>query len=722
MNKFRFLTGCLLSLSLLAVQAQNKLLTMEDAVLNARTKLAPQRLAGLTWMSGTSNFTFTKTNTEASVEKEILVKGDLKNVQTTLLTIDEWNKALAKLEIKEQKKFPAIKWQNATSFECMVSMKLLQYDIVSKEIKQLAALNEKGGGSEIHPKTRAVAFTLENNLLVQTTDGKIVKVSEDDNAGIVNGQTVHRSEFGISDGIFWSNEGNLLAYYRMDETMVTDYPIIDNSVMPAKANMIKYPMAGDKSHEVTVWIYNMTTGQKVALKTGEPKEQYLTNVTWSPDDKQVYIAVVNRGQNHMKLNRYNAATGEFEKTLFEEKNDKYVEPEHGVQFVAGNAKQFVWQSERDGYNHLYLYDTDGNMIKQLTKGSWIVTDVHGFDKKGTKLYFTSTKDGYIERHLYSVDMKSAEVKKLTEGAGTHTTDLNIEAGYFIDSYSSTIVPRTISIYGMDAKKVVELLKAPNPLADYNMPKMELVKLKNDMGPELQGRIIYPLNFDKTKKYPLIVYVYGGPHLQLINNTWLGGADMWMYLMAQQGYIVWTLDNRGSANRGFEFESAVHRNLGKLEMQDQMTGLQYVKNLGIVDEKRIGVHGWSFGGFMTTTLMTKQPDVFKVGVGGGPVIDWRMYEIMYTERYMDTPQENPEGYKEANLMNHADKLKGKLMLIHGTADDVVLWQHSINYTKTSIEKGKQMDYFIYPAHLHNVFGRDRIHLMQKVTDYFNDYLK
>jgi dipeptidyl-peptidase 4 len=702
------------------IYAQTKLLTMEEAVLGQRGKLAPQRLNGLTWVSGAAEFSYTKPDPNAS-EKEILIKGDINNNQKTILSIDDFNSILKTIDLSEQKRFPAIKWLSPTTFKCTIAQKLIQIDIDKKEATVIAALSDNSSNQDIHPVTKNIAFTIENRLLLNIS-GKSTRVIHDGDYGLVNGQAVHRNEFGINKGIFWNNSGSALAYYHMNETMVTDYPILDNTSTPAKATNIKYPMAGDKSHEVSVYIYNVATNQKLVLNTGDPKDQYLTNIAWSPDDKHVYIAHVNREQNHMKLNKYDAHFGNLIETVFEEKNEKYVEPENPVLFVSGNSNQFVWQSERDGFNHLYLYDIHGKLIKQLTKGNWIVTQVHGFTKNGEKLYFTATKESYIERHLYSVDLASNEIKKLTEGEGTHTCDLNIEAGYFIDNYSSVNIPRNISIYTLEGKKQVELLKAPNPLAEYNMPKMELVKLKNDMGPELQGRIIYPLNFDKKKKYPLILYVYGGPHLQLINNTWLGGADMWMYLMAQQGYIVWSLDNRGSANRGFDFESAVHRQLGKMEMQDQMTGLQYVKNLGIVDEKRIGVHGWSFGGFMTTTLMTKQPDVFKVGVGGGPVIDWRMYEVMYTERYMDTPQENPEGYKENNLLNHIDKLKGKLMLIHGTADDVVLWQHSINYVQKCVENGKQLDYFMYPGHLHNVMGKDRVHLMQKVTDYFNDFLK
>jgi dipeptidyl-peptidase 4 len=471
--------------------AQNKLLTMEEAVLGQRGKLAPQRIVGLSWVKNTSDFSFIKTENN----KEILVRGDINNNQKDILTIDELNSILKTIEIDEQKRFPTIKWLGNSSFKCTIAQKLVQIDIEKKEATVIAVLADKSSNQEIHPITKNIAFTIDNRLLLNIS-GKSTRVIHDGDYGLVNGQAVHRNEFGIQKGIFWNNSGSALAYYHMNETMVTDYPIIDNNETPAKANMIKYPMAGDKSHEVSVYIYNVANNQKLVLNTGDPKDQYLTNIAWSPDDKHVYIAHVNREQNQMKLNKYDAHFGNLIETVLEEKNEKYVEPENPVLFVPENPNQFVWQSERDGFNHLYLYDIHGKLIKQLTKGNWIVTQVHGFDKKGDKALFQRLpKKSYTERHLYSVEIKIwREMKKLTEGEGTHTLDLNIEAGYFIDNYSSVTIPRIISIYSLDAKKQTELLKAPNPLAEYNMPKMELVKLKNDMGPELQGRIIYPSKF------------------------------------------------------------------------------------------------------------------------------------------------------------------------------------------------------------------------------------
>jgi dipeptidyl-peptidase-4 len=533
----------------------------------------------------------------------------------------------------------------------------------------------------------------------------------------VNGQSVHRDEFGISKGTFWSPNGGLLAYYRMDQTMVTDYPIIDWTTRPAKNISNKYPMAGDKSHEVTVGIYNVSSGNTVFIKTGEPKEQYLTNIAWSPDEQHLYIAIVNREQDHMWLNSYNTTTGLFEKTLFEEKHDKYVHPMHPMMFVPNNPQQFIWQSERDGFNHLYLYDVSGKLIKQLTKGKWMVTDLAGFDAKGTKAFYTSTTESGITRNFYSIDLKKGSTLKLTSNEGTHISMLSPNGNYFIDNFQSTQTPRTIYLKTTNGKSSKTLFDAANPLKDYKLGQMSIFTLKSESGDDLYCRLFKPVDFDSTKKYPTIVYLYNGPGAQMINNTWNGGGDLWFQYMAERGFVVFTIDGRGSANRGLEFEQAIFRHVGVNEMKDQLLGVNFLKSQKYVDSERMGLFGWSYGGFMTTSIMTRHPEIFKAAVAGGPVIDWTYYEVMYTERYMDTPQENPEGYKESRTLNYVDNLKGKLMLIHGTQDPVVVWQHSIMFLKECVDRKKQVDYFVYPGHEHNVQGKDREHLYQKVTDYF-----
>jgi dipeptidyl-peptidase-4 len=697
--------------------AQTKLLTMEDAFLRQKTTLAPAKIKQLMWVPQSNNYSYV--DTLGGIESLLIANGEsAKQPVKLVISLNELNTQLGQQKLKSLPVFPLIKWKNSSQFLFETEKKLMLYDLKTALLMLYATrdFGVEAENADVSEKTDYVAYTVKNNLFV--FDGKEnLIVTNDANENIVNGKSVHREEFGIEKGTFWSPNGNLLAFYRMDQTMVTDYPIIDWTTRPAKNNMIKYPMAGDTSHQVTVGVYNVRTGKTVFLKTGEPKDQYLTNIAWSPDEQTVYIAVLNRDQNHLKLNAYNVITGLLEKTLFEEKDEKYVQPQHPLVFVPKHPTQFVWQSERDGYNHLYLYETSGKLIKQLTKGNWVVTDFAGFDEKGTSAYYTSTAESPITRNFYSVDFKKGNVVKITSGEGTHTALLNKKSNYIIDNFQSTTTPREIAVYNNKGKRLKTIKQAENPLKDYKLGQMSLFKLKSESGDDLYCRMFKPVGFDSTKKYPTIVYLYGGPNVQLINNTWNGGGDLWFQYMAQRGFVVFTMDSRGSANRGKQFEQATFQHLGTAEIRDQLIGVNYLKNLKFVDATRMGLMGWSFGGFMTSSIMTRYPDLFKAAVAGGPVIDWSYYEIMYTERYMDTPQSNPKGYEESRVINHVDNLKGKLMLIHGTTDPVVVWQHSIQFLKACVDKGKQVDYFVYPGHEHNVLGKDRVHLFNKITDYF-----
>jgi len=507
-----------------------------------------------------------------------------------------------------------------------------------------------------------------------------------------------------------------MAFYRMDETMVTNYPLVDINTRIATTKNIRYPMAGMKSHEVTIGIYNNNNGKIIYLKTGEPKEQYLTNISWSLDDKYILVAVLNREQNHLKMNVYNPETGEFIKTLFEEKNEKYVEPLTPAVFI--NNTQFLWQSQRDGYNHFYLYNLEGNLIKQITNGNWVVTKYLGIDSKKQWIYFAAAFPTALERNIMKANLKTGEIKRISQEEGSHEAIFNKDFNYWIDRYESIKNPFMYKLLNNEGKLVRIVQDSNNTLKDYELATLEIVTIKAADGKtDLYGRIIKPSDFDSKKKYPLILYVYGGPHAQLVQNEWLGGAALWDYYMAQKGYIVATLDNRGSAYRGFDFESCIHRQMGINEAEDQMEFIKYLIKQGYIDENRIGVYGWSYGGFMTLTLMTRYPEVFKVGVAGGPVTDWKYYEIMYGERYMDTPQENPEGYEKTSLLNSTKNLKGKVLIIHGYMDDVVVLQHSLAFIENCIKNGILLDFFIYPNHTHNVRGKDRIHLMKKVSEYF-----
>ncbi|MBR6049141.1 MAG: DPP IV N-terminal domain-containing protein [Bacteroidales bacterium] len=567
----------------------------------------------------------------------------------------------------------------------------------------------------------------EGNLYV---DGKLVE--RGDGYNIVLGESVHRNEFGINGGLFWSPKGNRLAFYRMDQSMVVDYPIVNTKAREAEVRNIKYPMAGMKSHEVTVGVWDAATEKLVYLNTARDtsvheREMYLTNIAWSPDEKYVFIAKVNREQNHMWLEQYDAVTGDFLKVLFEETNLRYVEPCEPMIFTP-KGDQFLWFSMRDGYKHLYLYNLDGTLVKQVTKGEYEVEGFIQFDKKGENIFVYANKNNLAGRDAYRVNIKKGTMECLTMQEnglhGTHSISLNENGTMWVDLWSSVDVPMRADLRDLKHKNVLHtFFAAENPLKDYAMPSVKLGTIKAADGvTDLYYRLITPPNMKPGKKYPTLVYVYGGPHSQLVTDSWLGGGNLYFMFLAQQGYVVFTVDNRGTDNRGFEFESCTHRRLGEIEMADQMEGVKFLKSLPYVDQDRMGVEGWSFGGFMTITMKLAHPEVFKVGCAGGPVIDWKWYEIMYGERYMDTPQENPEGYEANCLLNKAQNLEGRLLVIHGCEDNTVVWQHSLEFIERCINNYKQVDYFVYPHHEHNVLGRERLHLYQKMFQYYEDHLK
>ncbi|WP_338373074.1 S9 family peptidase [Dysgonomonas capnocytophagoides] len=597
------------------------------------------------------------------------------------------------------------------------------YNFKENKVEATYTFPKETSNFDFTKEGRAFAYTKDNNLYILDSGSKETAITSDSDKGIVNGQSVHRNEFGITKGTFWSPSGNLLAFYRMDETMVTDYPLVDISARVAELKDIKYPMAGMKSHQVTIGIFNRSTQQTVFLKTGTPKEKYLTNIAWSPDDKYIYLAELNRGQDTCKVARYDANSGKLDATLFVETHPKYVEPEHPVLFSKNDPNSFIWQSKRDGYNHLYLYNINGKVKKQLTTGAWDVTEVLGFDVAGANLYYVSTEATPLERHIYQLNLKNGKKVRLSKEEGVHSGLLSESGKYIIDRYTSQYNAGKADITDTKTAKTYNIFSAKDPYKGITLPEISLGELKaNDGKTSLYYRLIKPLNFDPDKKYPTIIYVYGGPHSQLVDNSWMAQARGWDIYMAEKGYVVFTLDNRGTSNRGIDFENITHRHLGVVETEDQMTGVDYLKSLPYVDADRIGVHGWSFGGFMTLNLMLRHPETFKVGVAGGPVTDWKYYEIMYGERYMDSPKENPEGYAGSSMVDRAGDLKGRLMIIHGDEDPTVVMQHSLQFLKSAIKSGTHPDFFIYPGHGHNMIGKDRVHLYEHITRYFDDFLK
>jgi len=599
--------------------------------------------------------------------------------------------------------------------------------LIDPQTKTQLAAFERAGRTEqafaLAPRAKHAVAVRDNNLFLLLPDGSSKQLTTDGTPTLVYGQSVHQNEFGINGGLFWSPDGSRLAFYRMDQSMVTPYPLVHINTRKATEEKLYYPMAGMPSHHVTLGIYDVASGKTTYIKTGEPKEKYLTNISWAPDSKTVYIAEVNREQNHMDLKAYDPATGDYIKTLFSEHNDKYIEPQWPMRFIPGRDKEFVWQTRRDGYTHLYRYNVDGKLLGQITRGEWEITDFLGFADGGKTIVYSSTQMSPIDRVIASVSIDGRKTRILTPQAGWHVGQLSSDGKYLLDTYESLKNPtenRLLSV--ATGKPIATLYQSKDPEAGFINPEITFGTIKAADGvTDLHYRLLKPTNFDPAKKYPTIVYVYNGPHAQLVQNRFHAGCLGWDLYMATKGFVIFTVDGRGSAHRGAAFEQVIHRHLGKNEMADQMKGVDFLKSLPYVDADRIGVAGWSYGGFMTTNLMLTYPDVFKVGSAGGAVTDWARYEIMYGERYMDSPQDNPEGYKETNLSLRAGNLKGRLLLIHGTIDPTVVWQHTQLFVDACVKAGTYPDYMIYPEHKHNVLGVDRVHLNYTMARYFMDHL-
>ena len=705
-------------LSVHVLVAQRSLLTLEDAIVGPYLTHRIQDIPQLQWLPEGHDLSFVKGDS-------LMEKDPVSGKETLLFTRSRLNKVLDSLFSDPLRRMPSLHWISPGRFWFRrdTTWVVMQYREGKLTTENYIKVPGGSGHFDFCAAAPAVAFTRGQNLFIAEPQGKITQVTFDSLPGYVNGQSVSRNEFGINKGTFWSPDGSSLAYYRKDETRVSNYPLVDIMTRVASLKNIKYPMAGMASEELHVFVYDRKTGKTQEIDTPGPYDQYLTNVTWTPDGHYLLMAVVNREQDHMWMNMYFTQTGKKILTLFEEENERYVEPLKPARFLKGEGSFFLWESRRNGYNHVYLYDLTGKLYGDLTPGTFDVTEVLGFDQEQKYFYYVSTEKSPLERHIYRYEPKKKRKMCLTQVHGTHGGALSPDGKYILDRWSNVETPHVIDVMTTTGRPVVTLLRAPDPWQDKRLGRVELGKLPaTDTSPALYYHLIKPVDFDPSKKYPVVIYVYGGPHSQLVTDTWLGQSRMWQHYMAGQGYVSFTLDNRGTGGRGFDFESCIHRHLGDYEVKDQMRGVDYLKSLPWVDPARIGVHGWSYGGFMTLSMMLKDPGVFKAAVAGGPVTDWKYYEVMYGERYMDRPEENPAGYKEADLKNYVNNLDGHVLIIHGAMDSTVVWQHSLTLLRAFIRAGKQVDYFVYPTHPHNVRGWDRIHLMRKVSDYFDEYLK
>lgn len=684
-------------------------LSVTESVLKQRA-LSPVRIVGFSWIPNSQKYSY------LSNDAKTLYSSDLsQDSEQTIITLTDLNKLIP--EGKKLSSLYGYEWQTSDKIIWNNGQFIFSYAISTKSLVELKTMGVNFENSLYQQASNQLAYTIENNVYL---DGKAI--TKNTNKNIVSGQAIARSEFGISGGLFWSTKGSYLAFYQKDETDVADYPLLDITTTPGSLHSIKYPMAGQKSEKPRVGIYATKKKKTYYISPKSGMDSYLTNFCFTPDENYCLIAEVNRAQNEMDLNVYDLKTGKWIKTILQEKNSIWVEPEHPAYFY-GVGNDFIWMSEKDGFMNLYKVDFEGKPLEStpLTTHKFVVKEILETDPNGKFIYYSATGENPTNTLVYRVDMMgNSEV--ISKSEGTHRFSLSSDGIYFYDGYSSISKPNHEMIYTSNGKMAKLLKDSENPMLGYNLGIAELGSIKGKDGSDLHYRMIKPSNFNPNQKYPVLVYVYGGPHAQMVVNSFNAGSNLWMNWMAEQGYIVFTLDNRGSGERGFAFESQIHRQLGTIEMEDQISGVDFLKSLPYVDGERLAVHGWSFGGFMTTSLMLRQPDIFKVGVAGGPVTDWKYYEIMYGERYMDRPEENKEGYEGNSLLNYTKNLKGDLLLIHGTVDDVVVMQHNYSLVKKFVEDGIQMNFFPYPMHKHNVTGKDRAHLMEKILTYIIDHNK
>ncbi len=712
MKKFLSLS---LSLSLLVITTAAQSLSIEEAVLGQYNEFYPEGLQALQWLSAEDHYSY--------IDEDVLLIKDTRGKLIDEVSLDELRKAFPKQsggEAPEMKSFPGIHWLADGTFRYRYNEAWYIHNPIDGSANKWTDIPQ-GDNHKLHEATGNMAFTRDNNVWVNLNE--VEQQVTDLPEGVTAGQAIARYEFGITEGLFWSEDGLYLAFYEKDERNVTEYPLVDHNSETSTMRSLRYPMAGQQSEFAACGIYNLAKRSVTYLNVNERRRDdsyYITNLAWAPDGS-LTAALVNRQQNEMRLVRFDADSGEPLDVLFVESDEKYVEPENPPLFIPRSKGDFLWISERDGFDNFYRYDANGQLLAK-TDLNFPIASFIGFDEKGRKAFFEAHGPSPIETHLYVLDLRSMKTTKVSSTEGTHSGQLSASGRYLIDRFSNIETPGITRIISSNGKITTELHRSENPLADREIGETELLTINADDGTELWARLIKPKEMDPDKSYPAVVYVYNGPHVQLVSNRWMAGAPLWMHHLAAEGFVVFTLDGRGSAHRGKDFEQAVFRQLGTVEMEDQLAGVGYLRSLPFVDPERIGVHGWSFGGFMTSSLMLRKPGVFKVGVAGGPVIDWRLYEVMYTERYMDTPQENPQGFERADLTNYIEQLEGALMLIHGDIDDIVVMQHSMKLIKAAVDAGVQLDFFVYPGHPHNVRGKDRVHLMTKVINYLKAHLE
>ncbi|MNF27880.1 Prolyl tripeptidyl peptidase precursor [compost metagenome] len=662
------------------------------------------------------------------------------SMQIDLYDFATLKKTATLIDTKNHKELPKI---NSYSFDSSEKMILLAcnsnkifrhsftadyylYDIATKQLTKLFDFQVQE--PTFSPDGKKIAYAKENNLYVYdlaskkstpiTTDGK--------RNSIINGITdwVYEEEFAFVKAFDWSKDSKKVAYIRFDETEVPEFSMsVFHKELYPKTQTFKYPKAGEKNSVVSLHIYDVNTTGVKEVNLGNYSDFYIARMQWTNDANVLSAQVLNRHQDNLDLLFIDGNSGTA-KVVLNEKDKAYVDVTDNLTFLKDNS--FIWTSEKDGFNHIYLYDKTGKLKNQVTKGKWEVTSYYGFDEKNKTVFYQSTENGSINRDVYRINLEGKSKLRLSQNTGTNVATLSPNFQYYINTFSSASLPTTYTLNEAKSGKQIQVIENNETLASklkgYNLPSKEFFVLKTDKGNELNAWMIKPKDFDPTKKYPVFMFQYSGPGSQQVANQWGSSNEYWFMMLSQQGYIVACVDGRGTGYKGADFKKCTQKELGKYEVEDQIDAAKVIGNYAFVDKSRIGIFGWSYGGFMASNCILKGNDIFKMAIAVAPVTNWRFYDSVYTERYMQTPQENPSGYDENSPINHVDKLKGKFLLIHGSGDDNVHVQNSMQMMEALIQANKQFDSQIYPDKDHGISGgKTRIQLYTKMTNFIKENL-
>lgn len=600
------------------------------------------------------------------------------------------------------------------------------YDIAAKTLVKLA--DDKVQEPVFSADGSKVAYGRANNLYVYNIAAKTTRQITTDGKknSIINGITdwVYEEEFAFVRAFDWNAAGDKIAYIRFDESAVPEFTMeVYNQGLYPKPETFKYPKAGEKNATVSLHIYDVKAGIDKAINLGNYNDFYIPRIKWTNDAKTLSVQVLNRHQNNLDLIFVDATTNSA-KVVLNEKDKAYVDITDNLTFLNDNS--FIWTSEKDGYNHIYHYAKTGKLIDQITKGKWEVTAYYGFDDKTGNIFYQSVENGSINRDVYRINVNGKNKVRLTTQTGTNSGTFSPNFDYFINTFSSVSEPTSYTLHGAKDGKLVKEIVNNNALkaklANYNLPQKEFSVITTAKGNQLNAWMIKPKDFDPNKKYPVFMYQYSGPGSQQVNNDWGSYDDYWFAMLSQQGYIVACVDGRGTGFKGAEFKKVTYKELGKYEVEDQIDAAKVIGSYSYVDASRIGIFGWSYGGFMSSNCILKGADVFKMAIAVAPVTNWRFYDSVYTERYMQTPQENASGYDENSPINHVKKLKGSFLLVHGSADDNVHVQNSLLMIEALVQANKQFDWAIYPDKNHGIYGgATRLQLYTKMTNFIKDKL-